>query len=220
MSPVETAKNRKPSADERRAGILEIAHQAFLRDGFSATSMSRIAAEVGGSKATLYSYFPSKKALFEAVAERESAFLIEQLFRVSPSRGDFRADLAELTRRFLTVLVSDRMISGHRLIISESGRFPEIGRAAYALTVKRGLERLSAYFQAAMDAGYVRPSSPMFAAEVFFDLAAGNLHKQRLWSVVQKVDAPTIEIEARRIASIFLAAYGSDELSADARMGR
>ena len=217
---MEAAKNRKPSADERRAAIVDIAHQAFLRDGFSGTSMSRIAAEVGGSKATLYSYFPSKKALFEAVAERESAFLIEQLFRVSASRGDFRADLTELTRRFLTVLVSDRMISGHRLIIAESGRFPEIGRTAYALTVKRGLERLSAYFQKAMDAGYVRPSSPMFAAEVFFDLAAGNLHKQRLWSVVQKVDAPTIEIEARRIAAIFLAAYGSDELSTDARKGR
>jgi AcrR family transcriptional regulator len=217
---MEPVKSKKPSPDERREAILDVARQAFLSDGFSATSMSRIAAEVGGSKATLYSYFPSKKALFEAVAERESAFLIEQLFRVSPSRGDFRADLSELTRRFLTVLVSDRMISGHRLIVAESGLFPEIGRTAYALTVKRGLEQLSAYFQKAMDAGYVRPSSPMFAAEVFFDLAAGNLHKQRLWSVVQRVDAPTIEIEARRIASIFLAAYGSDELSADARKGR
>ena len=217
---MEAVHSKKPSPDERRVAMLDVAHAAFLRDGYSGTSMSRIAAEIGGSKATLYSYFASKRALFEAVAERESEYLIDQLFRVSPSRGDFRADLAELTRRFLTVLVSDRMISGHRLIIAEAGRFPEIGRTAYALTVRRGLVRLAAYFQKAMDAGYLRPSSNLFAAEVFFDLAAGNLHKQRLWSVVQKVDAATIEIEARRIASIFLAAYGSDELCRDAREGR
>lgn len=210
----------KPTPEERRAAILDIAHQAFLRDGYSATSMSRIAAEVGGSKATLYTYFASKKALFDAVAARESAFLISELFRVSASRGDFRADLTDLTRRFITVLVSDRMIAGHRLIIAESGRFPEMGRATYALTVKRGLERLAAYFGKAMEAGYLRPCSAIFAAEVFFDLAAGNLHKQRLWSVVNKVDAPTIELEARRIASIFLAAYGNDELARVAREGR
>jgi len=211
---------KKPSPDERRAAILEVAHRAFLRDGYSATSMSRIAAEVGGSKATLYSYFPSKQALFEAVAERESEFLIEGLFRVTPSRGDFRADLTELTRRFLTVLVSDRMILGHRLIIAESGRFPEMGRMAYGLTVRRGLKQLAGYFQKAMDAGLLRPSSNMFAAEVFFDLCAGNLHKQRLWSVVQKVDAASIELEARRIAGVFLAAYGSEELARVAREGR
>lgn len=211
---------KKPSPDERRATILDVAHQAFLREGYSGTSMSRIAADVGGSKATLYSYFPSKKALFDAVAEREGATLMEQLFRVGPSRGDFRADLTELTRRFLTVLLSERMILGHRLIIAESGRFPEIGRMSYALTVRRGLKHLADYFQKAMDGGYLRPSSSMFAAEVFFDLTAGNLHKQRLWSVVQKVDAPSIEIEARRIASIFLAAYGNDDLARNAREGR
>ena len=211
---------KKPTPDERRQAILEVAHQAFLRDGYSATSMSRIAAEVGGSKATLYAYFPSKQALFEAVAERESEFLIEQLFRVTPSRGDFRADLTELARRFLSVLVSDRMISGHRLIIAESGRFPEMGRMAYGLTVRRGLKQLAAYFQKAMDAGYLRSSSNMFAAEVFFDLCAGNLHKQRLWSVVQKVDAASIELEARRVAAIFLAAYGNDEIARTAREGR
>jgi AcrR family transcriptional regulator len=217
---MEAVRNKKPTPDERRAAMLDVAHAAFLRDGYSGTSMSRIAAEIGGSKATLYAYFASKRALFEAVAERESEYLIDQLFRVTPSRGDFRADVTELTRRFLTVLVSDRMIAGHRLIIAESGRFPEIGRTAYALTVRRGLDRLAAYFQKAMDAGYVRPSSAIFAAEVFFDLAAGNLHKQRLWSVVQKVEAASIEIEARRIASIFLSAYGSDEISRDAREGR
>jgi AcrR family transcriptional regulator len=211
---------KKPTADERREMIVEIAHAAFLREGYAATSMSRIAAEVGGSKATLYTYFKSKKDLFEAVAHHESAYLMEQLFRVSPSRGDFRADLMELTRRFITVLVSDRMIAGHRLIIAESGRFPEMGRMGHALTVRRGLERLAAYFQKAMDAGYLRPSSTMFAAEVFFDLCAGNLHKQRLWSVVNKVDAASIELEARRIASIFLAAYGNDDLSRVAREGR
>ena len=40
--------------------MLDIARAAFLREGYAAASMSEIAAKVGGSKATLYSYFPSK----------------------------------------------------------------------------------------------------------------------------------------------------------------
>ena len=43
----------RPDRDERREAILKVARAAFLSDGYAATSMSAIAAKVGGSKATL-----------------------------------------------------------------------------------------------------------------------------------------------------------------------
>ncbi|HEY2834957.1 MAG TPA: helix-turn-helix domain-containing protein, partial [Rhizomicrobium sp.] len=61
----------KPDRDERREAILKVAHTAFLSDGYAATSMSAIAAKVGGSKATLYYYFPSKEELFLAVIDEK-----------------------------------------------------------------------------------------------------------------------------------------------------
>ena len=53
-------------ADTRRQAILEVAREVFLQEGYAAASMSVIAARVGGSKAPLYSYFPSKEQLFGA----------------------------------------------------------------------------------------------------------------------------------------------------------
>ena len=70
----------RPKKDERRANIMAIAREAFLHDGYAATSMSQIAAKVGGSKATLYNYFASKKDLFFAIIDSESSQVLGHLF--------------------------------------------------------------------------------------------------------------------------------------------
>ena len=208
---------RKPSPDERRAAILDIAREAFLQDGYSGTSMSRIAAEVGVSKATLYSYFPSKKELFIAVTDRETAELYDGIFNVKLSLGDPHAVFRDFVRRCLEGLLSDTIVAGYRLIIAEAGRFPEMGRTTYELAVRRGVERLAHCFAEAMAHGTLRLCDPVEAAESFLDLAAGNLHTQRLWNAVDKVEPAALEAEATRITGVFLAAYGNENLSRAAR---
>jgi AcrR family transcriptional regulator len=49
-----------------REDILRAAGELFFEKGYGGTSMSMIAARVGGSKGTLYNYFTSKKELFAA----------------------------------------------------------------------------------------------------------------------------------------------------------
>ena len=56
-------------SEARRQAIIDVAKEAFCRQGFEATSMSEIASRVGGSKATLYNYFRSKEEIFIAVME-------------------------------------------------------------------------------------------------------------------------------------------------------
>ena len=210
---------KKPSPDERRAAILDIAREAFLQDGYSGTSMSRIAALVGGSKATLYSYFPSKKDLFMAVIDRETAGLYDRIFNVQLTAEEPKAAITELVRRCLEGLLSPMIISGYRLIIAEAGRFPEIARTAYALAVRRGLERIAVFFAKAIAAGTMRPCNPAEAADTFLDLTAGNLQTQLLWNAAEWPDAATLDSEARRITAVFLAAYGNEALSRSAREG-
>jgi len=210
--------SRKLSPDERRSHILNIALQAFLRDGYSGTSMSRIAAQLGGSKTTLYNYFTSKKELFVAVADREAEKLFDQIFVISEGAGDFPTMIVELVRRFLTALLSDYIIASERMIVAESGRFPEVGHAAYEIAVRRGVDGLTACFERAIRSGQMRNADPKLAAEQFLDLTAGNLHKQRLWNVVTDIDTGAIAREAEAIARTFLAAFGNDELSRAARL--
>ena len=214
---MELAEAKKITPDARRHTILDIAHTAFQRDGYAGASMSRIAAELGGSKTTLYNYFASKKELFVAVSERECTRLFEQLFEFDEPSGDFRLTVLNLARRLLTAMLSDDIVNGYRMIVAECVRFPEVGQVANELALERGIERLAAFFRSAIEAGQLRPADPRLAAGQFFDLASGLLHKQRLWNVIGDVSAERIAREAERITNTFLAAFGNDELSRAAR---
>jgi len=214
---MDLAEAKKITPDERRATILDIAHDAFMRDGYAGASMSRIAAQLGGSKTTLYNYFASKKELFVAVADRESQRLFDQVFVVDQPTGDFRITLTELARRFLAALLSDHVVAGYRLIVAESGRFPEVGQTADQTALERGVSLLARYFQRAIDAGQMRNADPRLAAEQFVDLTCGTLHQKRLWNVIANATPERIAVEAERIANTFLAAFGNDELSRAAR---
>src|SRR5882757_4236481 len=55
--------------DRKRAEIVAIAQQLFFREGYAGTSMSQLAAAVGGSKTTLYNHFQSKEELLLAVVQ-------------------------------------------------------------------------------------------------------------------------------------------------------
>jgi len=214
---MDAIENKKPSPDQRRAAILSIAYREFMREGYSATSMSQIAALVGGSKATLYNYFPSKKDLFFAIAEREGARIFGQIVYPRDNGEPFEVTLVDLARNFLATLLSDETIAAFRLVAAESVRFPEVGRAAHDLAVVREAERLATYFRKAMERGALRHGNPRAAADLFFDLTTGMPHTQRLWNVVDGFSAKAIEAEARRVARDFLAVYGNDALSRLAR---
>jgi AcrR family transcriptional regulator len=214
---MEVADAKKISPDERRGHILDIAHTAFIRDGYAGTSMARIAALLGGSKTTLYNHFESKKELFVAMADRECAKLFDQIFVATEIAGDFCDRVHELARRLMGAMLNEDMIEAYRLIVAESGRFPEIGYAMHDIALRRGTQHLAAFFKRAMEAGEMRDVNPKMPAEQFLDLCSGVLHKMRLWNVLPAIDPERVAIEADRIASTFLAAFGNDELSRQAR---
>ncbi len=207
----------RPRSDDRRAAMLEIARAAFLREGYAAASMSDIAAKVGGSKATLYSYFPSKKDLFAAVIEEEVRQRLAPLFEMNETQGDLPTVLERFARHFLDLLLAEDTVAFYRLIVAESARFPEVGQAAYQIGVQHGLDHLAGYFVAAMERGELRRADASVAVVQFLDLCAGELHRKRLFGVAGADDRDEVEKQARNAVATFLAAYGADELSRAAR---
>ena len=207
----------RPRSDDRRASMLGIARAAFLREGYAAASMSEIAAKVGGSKATLYSYFPSKRDLFAAVIEEEVRQILAPLFEMSETQGDVRTVLERFARRFLDMLLSEDTVAFYRLVVAESARFPEIGQAAYQIGVQHGLDCLAEYVVAATERGELRRADASVAVAQFLDLCAGELHRKRLFGVVGADDRDEVEKQARNAVATFLAAYGADDLSRAAR---
>src|SRR5215467_264199 len=86
--PMATQRPEKPASGTtttetdigKRQQIMEGARRLFLAQGFDAASMNAIAQEAGVSKGTLYVYFSSKEALFEAIVERQIEEQAAQIF--------------------------------------------------------------------------------------------------------------------------------------------
>jgi AcrR family transcriptional regulator len=198
----------KADRDERRETILQIAHAAFLEDGYAATSMSSIAAKVGGSKATLYNYFSSKEELFSAVIAERCRDFQEMLYDADLESQDFRKALTTLGERAVRWILRDDSIATYRLITAETGRFPELGRAFYLAGPQKGKEMLAEFFGRAAENGHLKPGYMMAVAINFMVLCRGELHHRKLWNIEEPSDKD-IEITVANAVNIFLAAYGA-----------
>ncbi len=202
----------KLGRDERRAAILDIALAAFLADGYAATSMSTIAARVGGSKATLYNYFSSKEELFGAVVANKCE-QIKTLLRDAQAEGvDFRAALQSFGEHFLQLLLQEESIATNRLVIAECGRLPELGREFFNVGVTQGFGQLGEYFAHAIEAGYLKPCDPSLLVRYFFDLCISGIHMHKLWNIAPDPTADQININVARAIAIFLTAFGSEKI--------
>jgi AcrR family transcriptional regulator len=200
----------KTGRDARRDAILRIALEAFLTDGYAATSMSSIAAKVGGSKATLYNYFTSKEELFAAVIAEKCQDVHRLLFEIELEHGDFRTSLSRLAERFLGLVLSDEKVAIFRLITAETARFPELGRAFYQSGPLQGKKLLANYFDRAVAEGNLKPGDTSVMSSHFFSLCKGEMHHRKLWNVTPSPSDEEIRATAGDAVAMFLAAYGSE----------
>src|SRR4051812_25514153 len=129
-APASTAPDEGRSGRRRRA-IAEAATVAFLRNGYRGTSMDEIAAAAGVSKQTVYKHFTDKERLFTEIVVETVAHasdpVHEEVRRLGDS-GNLEADLRDLARRQLALVMRPRLLQLRRLVIGESARFPELGR--------------------------------------------------------------------------------------------
>jgi len=180
-----------------------------MQEGYAAASMSVIAARVGGSKGTLYNYFPSKETLFIALIEAEcetEAWITETLRSDSTTVA---GALTDIGRRFLDFCLTQKVRNIHRLVIAESGRFPELGRAFFDNGPKRGIQLMAGWMAEQAAAGRLRDADPERMATLFLDLCKSGLHQKLLWNIVPE---PSDAMKAENVASaveVFMAAFGT-----------
>jgi TetR/AcrR family transcriptional regulator len=136
----------------KRQAILDGARREFLSHGYAATSMDRIARTAAVSKATVYSHFADKEALFRALTEHLVAERLTELFGASPRQAlpsDPAAALTELAARCLARRPAPPpFLSFLRLVIGESERFPELAKTFVAQLERTGVAQVVHLFEA------------------------------------------------------------------------
>lgn len=137
--------------------------------------MSDICARVGGSKATLYSYFPSKEALLLEVMFRTSEADLEHTLQALEAPGDnVAAALRNFGRRFLGFLYDPQVMAARRLLITQAGR-AELGKHCYQQGPARSHAHTGQFLQQAMNRGLLRPACTELATRQLLALLEAEL---------------------------------------------
>lgn len=209
---IETHAESLPVADPpsargriRLTRMVAAATQLFLKDGYDKTSIDAILERSGGSKATLYAYFPTKQDLFRAVIE--DVLVSGRRVLPDPAREDVAGMLFDFGIDRLHVIFSERHRAVLRLIIAERERFPELARLYYERAPQRGHRLLVEYLDELNRSGRLEIEDTDEAAEFFVGMLLHRWYKELLL-----LDAPTpsdAEVNRRteRAVALFLRSY-------------
>lgn len=191
----------------RQEAILDIAARYFLEHGYDGTTMSGIAAALGGSKGTLWSYFSSKELLFGTVLDRVTSEFRAQLSVILNPCNDVAGSLARFGREFLHKVTSPEAIALHRLVVGEANRFPEMGRIFHDRAPRQTQLLLADYLSELMERELLRRDDPLRAAQQFLSLCMSGCHQLLLNAVQTTATDEQIESDADHATQTFLRAY-------------
>ena len=194
-------------SDTKRQAILDIAFRLFRKQGFDKTSVSAITEAVGGSKATIYSHFPSKEELFvECMMAAAENYMAATLKHLDASSADPRVALLDFGRSFLSFICSPEQLEVRRLMIAEAAR-SGTGRLFFdKITAMR--THVSAFISACMASGTLRGDDPVLAADHLGALLEAQILEPLLLHVRKSSPSEDeVVLAAKRAVAAFLRAY-------------
>lgn len=192
----------------KRRQIIEGARQIFMRDGFDGASMNDITRAAGVSKGTVYAYFPSKEALFEALIREDRRIQAERICRFSADDENVEKVLREIALNIVAAVTQPGHIAHLRTVIAAAAKFPSIGHAFYEAGPMYGAGRLAAYLDRQVSAGRLRIDDTQRAAFQYIDMCLARPLKQMLFCVIETPDPAEMEKAIDSAIAMFIAAYG------------
>ncbi len=199
------------AAAARRKAFVDAAREAFFTNGYAGTTMSSIASKVGGSKTTLWSYFPSKEDLFEAVVDG----IVEEYGDALAVDLPLDEPVPEVLRRFgnllMTKLTATPILSLFRLVVGEAERFPHLAKTFYDRGPRRGKARAAEWVGEKMARGEIRRShcraghAPPYELKSRFAARASRASGLRRLAALRAAFAAAFRAWACRRASSFSA---------------
>jgi TetR/AcrR family transcriptional repressor of mexJK operon len=165
----------RPTADElerRKLRVMEVATEMFVSRGYAATTLLDIAREAGVATRTLYQHFGDKEAIFrEVIFARDTAVLPGPILA---ENEDLITALRKAAFYSCEMALRPAAIQLMRLMIAESGRFPELMSKVVTTIFSRFTANIARLFAQLADRGLIPAGDHDRSAELFVDLILGN----------------------------------------------
>jgi AcrR family transcriptional regulator len=164
--------------EARPAELISAALELFIEKGYAGTRLEDVAARAGVSKGTLYLYFENKEDLFKAVV-REN--IVARITRRADEILHHDGSSADLLKYLLSSWWNEYGSSAAgglgKLMMAESGNFPEIAR----FFLEEVIEPWHAMLAAVIRRGVERGEFRRIKAEMFARVITGPLVMLSLW---------------------------------------
>ena len=192
--------------EKRRNEILDAGLQVLVQEGWSATSMIKIARRANASKETLYNWFGDKDGFFAAVIRRNAAPLDATLD--PESRNSVADDLTRYGIALLTLLTGDKSVAINRAAMAEAGTNATLGPILVEEGAGKSGRIFGAYLTARIRRGELKIDNLGAAVELFIALLKGNMQLYRLLGHGPRPTEDEIAARARVAANTFVTLYG------------
>ena len=199
--PTKTWSRRKQA---RPGEILDAALTVFAEKGFAAARMEDIAAKAGVTKGTIYLYFPSKEEVFKSLARQHVGdTLTDAMERAKDYQGSVRDFLA-----MMLAIMAEKIERAHlavlpKIIIGESGNFPELARFWRDEVIDKALAMMSGLIATGIERGEIRDLPADVPPEYVARLCVAPLVMSIIWrSVFAATD--TVPFDYRKFLSLHL----------------
>lgn len=199
----------------KRQQIIHGAELVFTECGYEGASMSRIAAEAGVSKGTLYNYFDSKSTLFAVFVEQKASATLANIFQQVREEDEPAAALHAIALRMVDMLMSPGSLVLYRIVVSEAAKFPHLATVFWQAGPCRATSYMTQWIERQVAAGRLDVPDPAFAADQFLALCQTRIAIQRRLQIVQMTSDEDIELVVQGAVRLFLKGYGADPLASD-----
>lgn len=184
--------------------IMDVAQSAFFCDGYARTTMSSIAARIGGSKTTLWSHFATKEALLAEIMRRAAQRLRTGLEAAIASHDGFEANLRRFCQTYIALICSVESIAAHRLVVAETRQFPELGHLFYEHSVAVPQQVLVGVIERAIAADMLAAADTAEMAELLRSLCHGRCFQRLMLGVVDTVSSEEIREDAEFVIDVVM----------------
>ena len=196
--------------EEKRDEIVRIASEAFDQLGYDRCSMATISERLGGSKATLYGYFPSKEELLRAVLQCTVASEFDRIMQEFHEEADLRAALIKLGIGYHNKRLSSLPVANIRAIVNQPP-CSKMGKEFYESVIRPAFEDMAERFQQLMDQGRLKRADPWVALMHWKGLNDWDLFERRIMGAISGPEDVDVQKVATLAADAFLQLYGTEK---------
>lgn len=175
MNLPRTRQQNEKLREERRKEILEAAITLFARNGFTGTGVSDVAKAAGVSHGTVFLYFPSKEALFEAALLEPLAEAEEPFMGLGRMEGSPRERIARMVREQLNAFArQESYVRLTQYVLGLRDRFPELSQHLFDFAAK-ATRTLAAVIAEGQALGELPSGDPEHIAWAYFSYLNGTV---------------------------------------------